>query len=111
MYTPETDACCKICLCRQYHLNCTGREHCGIHADIVGTLNGIKRDCEKVFKVDEPKIDQAPKTNAAFEAAARAYNRGEGFIQFNPILGFSCFTYEGHDWDLQSVSQRAYEIR
>ena len=92
----------------QYCLNCTGKDHCGIRADIKGSLDSLERDCKQAFRVES---ESAPKTNAAFDSAARAYNRGEGFIQFNPILGFSCFTYEGHDWNLQAVSQRAYEIR
>ena len=102
----------------RYDLTCTGRKNCGIHADIEGTLLSQKEAALDVFgreireKLAKENAEKAKaKTNAAFDAAARAYNRGEGFIQFSPILGFSFFTYEGHDWDLEAVSQRAYEIR
>lgn len=108
MYTPETDIYCKNCIGHCYDLSCKGCEHCGIRADIKGTLESLERDCRKAFRVE---TESTSKINAAFDSAARAYNRGEGFIQWSPILGFSCFTYEGHDWNLEAVSQRAYEIR
>ena len=118
MYTPEKDSICKICMGHQYNLTCTGYENCGIHADIEGTLLSQKEAAFDVFGHEareqaarEIAKREASKKQSLFDSAARAYNRGEGFIQFSPVLGLSWFTYEGHDWDLEAVSQRAYEIR
>lgn len=101
-----------------YYLPCKGRNVRGLCADISGTLLGLREDCEEVFgreireAIAKEKAKKAEaKKQAAFDEVARAYNRGEGFIQMAPALGLVWFSYNGRDWNLDAVAERAREIR
>ena len=107
---PEATPECKICTARQYRLGCKGRDVCGIFSDIRGTHEGIKRLWEKRVREEMHSTIEAEmkrEREIELESVARAYNRGEGFIE----LYWGTFVYHGVSYDYDVIARKAYELR
>ena len=86
--------------------------NCRCKHDVIGSLHGRAYDLEKRYKKILrsvlPAIDKVKKIEN-FDAAARAYNRGEGYCEIG-LFGAS-FIYDGLRFNYTEIRQRAYQLR
>ena len=127
MFSPENCELCKRCMAdglyRGYIVTCTGREHCPYHSDLKGIPEHRKRNATIAFEEAAKKAQWGPvpfdqavreyyeqeKREAKLVDAARAYNRGLGYMMLT-FFG-NLFVYNGDEFDLETVKNKAWEIR